>query len=143
MSGVVIDDEVKNLVDYIRTLHEGDHVDHSTVETIIKYKRPPTRDMTYYRIVSRTKVILFRKYNIVIINVPGFGYKIITNPERIIEARQEGKKGIKYIRFGKRLLDSVDSTKINAKQEEVRSFITSIYNKAIKLFTESTFKSKY
>lgn len=143
MSGVLIDDEVKNVVDYIISLNEGDLIDHLILEKIAKYKRPPTRDMTYYRIMSRVKLILFRKYNIVIISIPGFGYKIIDNPERIIEARSRGKKGVKHIRFGKRLLESIDPTKINPKQEEVRVFIFSIFNETIKLFTKPTFKSKY
>lgn len=109
------------LAERINSLSYGDIISHKQIAALIKEEHPSAR---YFSTIQKTKKILLKKYNKIIENISGDGYRVV-NPDDFVEKSLKCyKRGFNSMKKGSDILVNSPTKDMTPEGREAHRRVT-------------------
>lgn len=109
------------LAERINSLFYGDIISHKQIAMLIKEEYPSAR---YFSTIQKTKKILLKKYNKIIENISGDGYRVV-NPDDFVEKSLKCyKRGFNSMKKGSDILVNSPTKDMTPEGREAHRRVT-------------------
>ena len=113
------------LAEKINELNYGDFISHDEISSVIE---EPYGSNKYTSTISKAKKILLKKYNKVIQNIVGDGYRVTSPDDFVQQSLKHYKRGFNEMKKG---YDTLGHAPVQDMTEEGREIYTRVHDRAV------------